>query len=115
MASGLLKLAPEDERAKLQRGDVPVEMWDRMKSTPHGRYNSVLQGPTKPRFNSSSVVMNHFDVPKGDSGNSLLKSEAGVRGKRMTGAPTVPGQATVRDCLTSLPPISSGNRPVADA
>ena len=115
MASGLLRLAPEDERRKLQRGDVPVEMWDRMHATPHGRYAGVAPGPTKPKFNASSVAMDHFAVPNGDSGAALLKAEAGVRGKRVAVPPARPGAGSVKDCLTTLPPLAAGPRPVTDA
>lgn len=105
MASGLLKLAPEDERQKVQRGHVPVEMWDRMESTPHGRYNDVNSEPKKPHFNASRVVMNHFDVPRGLDANGLLRVENNARGKRMVSPPRDAESGTVKDCLTMLPPI----------
>lgn len=109
MASGLLKLAPEDERQKVQRGTVPVEMWDRMESTPHGRYADVSNDPPKkPNFNASKVVMNHFDVPRGFDSLALLKAENNARGKIMVPAPRDPDSGTVKDCLTMLPPINGG-------
>jgi hypothetical protein len=108
MASGLLKLAPEDERAKLQRGDVPVEMWDRMHATPHGRYNDVTDGPTKPKFNASNVVLDHFNVPRGEAGRAQVLSETKSKGKRVLPAPSS-GSGSVHECLSSLPPVH--NRP----
>jgi hypothetical protein len=111
MASGLLKLAPEDERAKLQRGDVPVEMWDRMHATPHGRYNEVQSGPTKPKFNASSVVLNHFDMPIGSEGTRVVKEESNARGKRMVASPS--NGSSMKECLSSLPPIAKGRSPTS--
>jgi hypothetical protein len=105
MASGLLKLAPEDERQKVQRGTVPVEMWERMEATPHGRYNEISSEPKKPNFNASKVVLNHFDIPRGAAGVSLLRLENNARGKQMVSPPRDSECGTVKDCLTMLPPI----------
>ena len=113
LASGLLKALPSDPRLKYKRNEVPVAQWATMDSTPHGRYNQILEGPAKkPGFNSSSVVLDHYKVLTGRDGKAQVQRETNARGKKMTGTMY---ESTVHECMadykpppkqpTTLPPI----------
>lgn len=96
LVRGLLQESMEDDRrGKYKRDFVPVEMWDRMEATPHGRYNKKQE--KKPDFNRSHVSMNHYCVPSGAEGLALVRQENSVKGKRVISGPVSGSQ--INECF----------------
>jgi len=73
-------MKPCEERDK----HLPVQKWTKplLHDTPYGRYGE-LPTVTKPKYNSSKVHMDHFNVLKGHDAHAEIHVETNVRGKRV--------------------------------